>query len=259
MKFHLDPDLVSFFSETEPLFDQIMRLEGKVFRNQNGRRTFRIFFGNKPYFIKVHSGVGWKEIFKNLFQLHLPILSAKTEYLAIKKLQASQVATARVVGYGWRGINPAKIESFILMEELLPTVSLETMGESWTLQNPSFSFKKNLIKEVANLARKVHELGINHRDFYVCHLLLDLKTAFKNNDNKLYLIDVHRAQIRNKVPLRWLLKDLAGLYFSSKNFNLTRGDLFRFICEYRSASLRKIWQTEKPFWEKIKMKGESMW
>lgn len=259
MKLHLDPDLLPFFSGTDPLFDQIMRLNGKLFRNQNGRRTFRIFLGHKSYFIKVHSGIGWKEIWKNLFQWRTPITSAKTEYLAIKKLNSLNVPVPRVVGYGWRGINPAKKKSFILMEELSPTVSLETLGESWLLQNHSCSFKRGLIKEVATLARTMHEFGINHRDFYVCHLLLDLKTAFKHNHSKLYLIDVHRAQIRHKVPFRWLLKDLIGLYFSSKNFNLTKRDLFRFICEYRGKPLRTIWNAEKLFWKKIKTQGESTW
>jgi len=31
-------------------------------------------------------------------------------------------------------------------------------------------------------------------------------------DFKLYLIDLHRVQIREKVPHRWRVKDLAGLF-----------------------------------------------
>jgi hypothetical protein len=43
------------------------------------------------------------------------------------------------------------------------------------------------------------------------------------------LIDLHRAQLRKKTPRRWVVKDVAGLYFSVMDIGLTQRDLFRFV------------------------------
>ena len=86
MIFYLDPLLQKKFSDPKNLFDQIMSLRGETFRTLENRRTQKIKIGDKYYFIKQHYGIGWKEIFKNLFQLRLPVLSAKNEWQAIQKL-----------------------------------------------------------------------------------------------------------------------------------------------------------------------------
>ena len=65
---YLHPELTKYFSTSQSLFDQIMSLGGESFRHQNGRLAQRIQLGDKSYFIKQHSGVGWKEIIKNLLQ-----------------------------------------------------------------------------------------------------------------------------------------------------------------------------------------------
>jgi len=69
----------------------------------------------------------------------------------------------------------------------------------------------------------MHENGANHRDYYLCHFLLDLPEN-DLNQMKLYMIDLHRMQLRRKTPLRWTVKDIAGLYFSSMDIGIKRGD-----------------------------------
>ncbi|MST95429.1 MAG: hypothetical protein EXS33_09230 [Pedosphaera sp.] len=41
---------------------------------------------------------------------------------------------------------------------------------------------------------------------------------------ELFVIDLHRAQLRDRVPARWLVKDLGGLLFSALDCGLTRRD-----------------------------------
>jgi heptose I phosphotransferase len=229
----------------------MMNLQGECFRQLDGRLTQRILLHEKQYFIKQHTGVGWKEIFKNLLQGRWPVLSAKDEWLAINKLQSIGIAVPTIAGYGVCGINPARIQSFILLEELAPIVSLEDLTTNWKKLPPSFVEKKALITQVAHIARVMHDAGINHRDFYLCHFLL--KNA------QLYLIDLHRAQIRSKTPTRWSIKDLAGLYFSSKEIGLTKRDIFRFMLEYNAISLKEIFQTKKTYWHKVKKRGERLY
>lgn len=250
---YLHHDVKSYFSEKSDLFEQIMMLRGQCFRHEKGRRTQNIRLGNNSYFIKQHTGVGWKEIFKNLLQLRWPVISAKNEWLAIQQLNRLNVAVPALMGYGSRGAHPAYIQSFVLMEALTNTISLEELCASWKEKPPSFVFKQKLIAEVARIARVLHENGINHRDFYICHFLLDL------SQTKLYLIDLHRAQIRKFLPERWVVKDLTGLYFSSKQIGLTKRDFFRFMTIYRQKPLKVLLKEEKFFWEKVKRRGEILY
>ena len=231
-----------------------MALRGEQFRNLEGRVTQRIKLGDKTYFIKQHHGIGWKEIIKNLVQLRQPVLGAKNEWKAIEKLRALGVDVPMVAGYGQRGTDPSHMQSFILMEELTPVISLEDLCAGWKKVPPAFAFKRRLIEQVARIARTLHQNGINHRDFYICHFLLDA-----NRQQTLYLIDLHRAQIRNAIPERWIVKDLAGLYFSSKECGLTQRDLFRFMQVYREKTLRELIRTENEFWQKVKTRGEQLY
>lgn len=253
----LHPDIKKGFTNQKNLFTQLMDLRGQVFRALEGRRTQRIEIDRKHYYIKQHFGVGWKEIFKNLFQLRLPIISARNEWLALQRLQTLNILTQEIMGYGWQGINPATRQSFLITRELPTFITLEDLGKKWRQEHPLFKSKQQIIAEVAKIAKTLHENGINHRDFYICHFLLDL-IEYNNGLIKLYLIDLHRAQIRQRVPMRWQIKDLAGLYFSSKEIGLTQRDLWRFIKLYRGQSLRDVLNKETAFWQKVKKRGDKL-
>ncbi|MDR3492329.1 MAG: lipopolysaccharide core heptose(I) kinase RfaP [Gammaproteobacteria bacterium] len=252
----LNAELKKYFFQDEDLFTQIMTIRGEIFREVQGRCTQRIVLGDHTYFLKQHYGVGWKEIFKNFFQLNWPVLGAKNEWLAIKRLQELGIPTMDVVGYGCRGINPARLESFILTRELTDTISLEDYCRDWHITLPPVQMKRKLIRSVADIARKLHENGVNHRDFYLCHFLLKKESL---PQLELFLIDLHRAQVRQHVPERWVIKDVAGLYFSSKDIGLTTRDLLRFVREYRQQPLRTILLNEKIFWQKVKQRGDKLY
>ncbi len=249
---YLDPDLQGCFQGAAPLFDQLMALSGQSYRALEGRATLRVNLRGQDYFIKQHRGVGWREILKNVCQLKWPVVSARNEWQALQKLQALGILAPKVVAYGERGWNPAKRESFVMMEAVAPVVSLEELTAEWKKQPPSYALKRQLMQETARIARTMHENGINHRDFYICHLLL-------NHDMQLYVIDLHRAQIRKHVPERWVIKDLAALYFSSLDAGLTKRDYFRFMKDYRKLPLRDILRHEKEFWQKVKNRGDELY
>lgn len=253
MMFTLDPIIKLHLDSHQNYFDQIMSLRGEIFRELENRRTIKIKLGEKYYFIKQHFGIGWKEIFKNFFQFRLPIFSAKNEWQAIQKLHSLHIATQKIVGYGVRGYNPATLHSFLITEALPDTISLEEYGKSWKNNPPAYSLKHSLIRCIAHIARVLHENGMNHRDFYLCHFLLS------KNSQDLYLIDLHRAHIRKVTPKRWILKDLAGLYFSSKEMGLSSRDLLRFLKEYRNKPLRKLLNKESAFWRKVKQRGDKLY
>ena len=75
----------------------------------------------------------------------------------------------------------------------------------------------------------------------------------------LYVIDLHRTQVRGKVPLRWLEKDMAGLHFSSLDAGLTVRDRLRFICVYENRPLRIVVGNPSGFWAKIDRKANKLY
>jgi heptose I phosphotransferase len=86
----------------------------------------------------------------------------------------------------------------------------------------------------------MHRGGVNHRDFYICHFLLQLDPPPTADALKLSIIDLHRAQVRERTPLRWRDKDLASLHFSALDIGLTRRDRLRFLRTYFGQPLREI-------------------
>jgi len=243
-------------------FEQLFALEGRVYKEQQGRKTLRFTLDGKHYFAKLHNGVGWKEIIKYLLQLRLPVLGAQNEWRAIQRLEQLGIKTMRLLGYGKRGWNPARLQSFVITEELANTLSLEKFCCDWPMSPPSYALKRALITKVAEIARTLHEHGINHRDFYICHFLLDISAGVERIDPRhlnLYLIDLHRMQIRRRIPWRWRVKDIAALYFSSMHIGLTSRDLLRFIRVYRNKPLRASLSEDKVFWWHVRRRGIALY
>lgn len=256
----LRPDIHTHFPGSEAaVFDRVMNLDGEVFRSIARRRTLRLTLDGKGYFAKIHQGVGWKEIVKNLFQLRLPVLGARNEWRAIRRLDELGVATMTIAGFGERGVPPAWLQSFLITDELANTASLEDYCRSWPTDPPPVRLKRALIEKVANIAERLHNNGVNHRDFYICHFLLELDSAtapYSPGKLVLSLIDLHRVQLRSRTPRRWIVKDLAGLYFSSMDIGLTRRDLLRFMRSYRGRPLREILVGERRFWKAVTVKAQ---
>ncbi|PHS73650.1 MAG: lipopolysaccharide core heptose(I) kinase RfaP [Cycloclasticus sp.] len=244
-----------------PSFDELMALDGEMYRQVARRKTFKFNLNGNEYFAKVHNGVGWSEIIKNLVQGRKAVLGAKNEYDAIHALTKLGIKTMTLAAYGQRGSNVAELESFVITESLEPAVSLEDFCVDWVATPPTVALKRALIERVAVIARQLHEEGINHRDLYICHFLIktaDLENESDLDDLPLYLIDLHRVQIRSKTPVRWLVKDLAALYFSSMEIGLTHRDFYRFVRVYTQNNLRAEFTQRKGFWKRVESKALSL-
>lgn len=235
--------------ENKDPFREVDNLYGEVVRQMNGRRTLRFELAGHGYYLKSHKGVGWKEIFKNILQLKRPALGARDEYEAIRKLESLKIDTMTVAAFGERGNNPAKRESFLITEELCNTQSLEDFCMNWPQNPPTFQRKLALTRRLAWTVGTMHENGINHRDCYLCHFLLDLSTT-DIAVPQLFVIDLHRAQIRTEVPRHYLLKDLGGLWFSAMDIGLTRRDLFRFLKSYTGQTLHELME-KRTLWQQV--------
>lgn len=226
-------------------FEEVEKINGDVHRQIKTRQTIRFDFQGKSYFLKLHHGTTYGEVFKNLFTGKLPVLGADREWRAIHELSKIGVDTMHGVAFGQKGCNPVKRTSFIITEDLSPAISLEDYCREWKTNPPEFSTKLMLIERVAEMVYKMHSLGINHRDCYICHFLLHLPFNGEKKDLKISIIDLHRAQFRSKVPLRWRNKDLIGLYYSCLNIGLSAKDYYRFLKIYFQKPLKEIFKAEK--------------
>ena len=231
------------------IFKACMQLQGEAFRDVPGRKTMQISLGSRSYFIKQHFGVGWREVFKNLLSLKLPILGAMTEVRAIQKLNEIGIATTPLVAYGQCGCNPATIQSFVLTEDLGNIISLEEILMDNKSYPMSAQSKQLMMTAVAQVATKLHIAGLCHRDFYLCHFVLSRQNAAIDNYD-LHLIDLHRMLHNQSLNGDAVMKDIAGLYFSMLQNGLGVQDLNSFKQHYLPQNAF--------FWVKVEMRANKL-
>lgn len=280
MTLYLNQEFDALWQGKDP-FAEVDLIQGKVYRQLEGRRTLRFEVAGKGYFLKSHKGVGWREIIKNLLQFRLPILGAANEKNAILKLEEAGVATMSMAAYGSRGLNPARQESFIVTEAIEPSISLEDLAIEWRSKPPTAMEKRKFLMAVCDMTRRMHETGVNHRDFYICHFLFSpaegslispaegslfspaegslIDQAEGAEPLDLKLIDLHRALIHADMPFRWRLKDLASLYYSAFDVPLTKRDKLRFIKHYSGLPLREALQQDAVLWKKVRKKAKKLY
>ena len=239
----LNKELESLFLSGDP-FLVAEDIQGEVFRQTANRITKEFTFEGNKYFIKLHYGVGWKEIFKNLIKLRVPTLGAFPEWKALKKLKSLGIDCPEPVGFYSKGINPSNIRSFLVTRSLINTISIEEALNKGKFQDLDFPTKKRFIEKVALISRNLHNNGINHRDYYLCHFHVDSNLDV---EKEIYLIDLHRAQLRTFVPTRWASKDIGGLFHSAMGFKLTERDFYRFIKTYFQCSLNEVLRAHAKF------------
>jgi heptose I phosphotransferase len=82
---------------------------------------------------------------------------------------------------------------------------------------------------VAELARRFHDAGFVHKDFYLGHILVVRGAA----EPALFLIDLQRAVKPCCLRERWITKDLGALAYSALRVGVSRAevmDLYRAYC-----------------------------
>ncbi len=252
--------MISIKSKYKKLFadfksiDDFLQIDIDIVRIFKNRTTGYFEISGHGFYIKKHSACGTAAILKELLHLRQPQIGAVHEKAALEKLKTIGIDTINVVAFGQDGKLLSRQRSFLVTKEQTNVLSLETICRDWPAKPPSVKFKFGLITQVASIAKKMHDAGMNHRDFYICHFLLDITggaVEFENRTPRLFLIDLHRAQIRSKIPIRWRIKDIGGLYFSAMDIGLTRNDIYRFIRIYTGKSLRETFEQDKYFWKSV--------
>ena len=250
-------------------FEEVEKITGDVARALESRRTLRFEVDGKGYYLKLHHGISLKEVFKSLIRLRLPVLGADREWLACERLKAHGVGVMTPVAFGQKGLNPLRRTSFIITEEIAPSTALAWYCEQWRTTPPDFDVKQRILRRVASMVREMHACGINHRDCYLVHFLMNLPFDGSEESLKLSLIDLHRAQLRDTPPpTRWRDKDLIGLYYSSMTCGIRRTDRARFLKIYfntpeltvkeiiaRNPTIRGYRKEAMRIWDRTRVRG----
>lgn len=253
MKLELPNYLLRLFHQgkTEAeIFDWFMQVKGRVYRDMPGRLTQQVKLAERSLFIKQHFGVGWGEVIKNLIALRWPVVGAETEVDAILACQRAGIDTTPLVGYGVKGQLPPTQQSFLITEDLGDIEPLESYCGAWKLNPPSVEHKRELIRQVAMIVRKLHQNGMNHRDLYLCHFCID-RPKLVSGEIRLYLIDLHRVGRQAKISDANRLKDLAALYFSAMDCGLSIKDYWRFLHIYFEERPSVVIRNNRKFWYKL--------
>jgi heptose I phosphotransferase len=255
MLLELSEELCDALPEGVDPFDWFLRGDGEVHREVKNRLTYEARLGdNLHFYVKRHLGCGWGEVFKDWYRFRKPVVSARTEWEGAATLAAAGVRVPKVLGKGERGRYPHAIESFVVLDALENCETLEHFKDGWMNFTGSrwVSLKRALIEELASIGQTMHAQGINHRDFYINHFLINrdlIRDWQPGQAIPLNLIDLHRVQHRSQVPHRWLVKDLASLLFSALDVGLTSADCGRYLRTYLGSDWKaslgdntKLWQ-----------------
>lgn len=115
------------------------------------------------------------------------------------------------------------LEGFTPLHEYIPVrlrdpLSADARGLKW-----------EIIRRLAECARRMHEAAYFHRDLYLCHFFVRENPQARGGI-ELILIDYTR--LTRSYRNRWQVKDLAQLLFSADCPEITSADCLRFFKHY---------------------------
>ncbi len=143
-----------------------------------------------------------------------------------------------------------KLQSFLAIEELTDMLPLhEAIPLAARQLDPAAfrTWKAGLTRELARLARFLHERSSFHKDFYLCHFFIaradtnEVPTAWTK---RVFLIDFHRLKHHPLTWMFWISKDLGQLLYSSEVEGVDARDRLRFWHAYfggRRGTLSGRW------------------
>ena len=253
---YLRADIKAVWQDQDAL-DTAFALEGEVFRDMPGRRTLKVAVGEKDYFVKLHYGVGWGEVIKNWLQFKRPVIGAQNEYDACRELAELGIAAPLPAAFAVSNGSIASQRSFILCDELKGYTTLEDLTLAWANNPPSGLLRHQLLVAVAKFARAFHGHGFIHRDFYICHILIE-DAALVRGEIKLAVLDLHRARRFPRIPARWLKRDMAALLFSTMDIPLSQSEWLRFLRIYVGRPLRTEFSERANFWAAVVKRAHAL-
>ncbi len=229
-------------------------MDGEMVRNVAGRQTLRVELDGGAFYLKRHRGVGMAEVLKNWLVGKRPVVGALNEFEACQHLQACGLTAPRVAAFAQDDAWAPGRSSFILTDALEGYEDLKVRTLRWLEVPPTPEEKRRLVMRVADFARRFHQAGLVHRDFYLCHLLEHADAA-----RDLGVLDLHRALIFDEIPESWRRKDLAALLYSALDLPLGWRAWLRFVRVYTGRPLREVFREDGAFWRSVYRRARALY
>ena len=197
----------------------------------SSRQTYRLQTeAGHTLYLKLYREIDPPSRFAGLFARRFDS-PASREWFVLEKLHQLGVPTMH---------GAACIEEFDgdVKRAALLTIGLEAQRSLQTLimedlsEFPQAARRQSIARELGGILKRMHDGGVNHRDFYLVHIRVA-------QDDTLYVTDLNRADIRKRVTRRWRVKDLAALLHSAPHSVVTNTDKARVIKAYLGTRLRE--------------------
>ncbi|MBM3993571.1 MAG: lipopolysaccharide kinase [Planctomycetes bacterium] len=140
-----------------------------------------------------------------------------------------------------------KLQSFLAVEELTDMLPLHEAIPLASRQLDSVTFrtwKAGLAREMARLARILHDNYCFHKDFYLCHFFIARADTIcvPTWTNRVFMIDFHRLAYHPWTRAFWQTKDIGQLLFSSDDVEgIDARDRLRFWRAYLGPDRHTRW------------------
>jgi heptose I phosphotransferase len=136
-----------------------------------------------------------------------------------------------------------KLQSFLAIEELTDMLPLHEAIPLAARQLDPATFriwKAGLIRELARLARFLHDRNRFHKDLYLCHFFIHRAdiTRVPTWANRVFMIDFHRLAEHTLTWRFWISKDIGQLLYSSDVAGIDARDRLRFWRAYMGPDRR---------------------
>ncbi len=225
-------------------FEQVMNTRvGRCLRVLPDRENWYLPAATGMY-LKKHHTRAWRTRIATALGLALPASPGRVEAQNAVALQSLGIDVMPLMAYGEKLRTDGGLESFLLSEELDGYWELQDLVERRFPPRkhgvPLDPALRRLIVQVADIARRFHAAGFNHRDFYCCHFLVK-ETSPGECDVR--LIDLQRVQRRRWFRRRWIVKDLAQLASMSPDDRIGCREKILFLRTY--LGVRKLRPQDK--------------
>jgi len=250
-------------------FDSFESINGDSVKKIEARSVIRFQLTHQnqknAIYLKRHNleFVGFSRLFSRFFP-KWGLSQGRLEFENICDFRNSNLPTVIPVAAGEKFFRFFWAESFLITEDFSPYISLETLLEDRPhfYTGPEGKLKKRiLINEIAVLARKMHQNGLNHRDFNATHILLHYDNG--SDVPKIALFDLQRINRNRFSKFRWKIKSLARLNYTLPDDIFSAEDKLNIFLSYKGKkrlnpkdSLEWLWIKRKT--AKIKRHTEKM-
>lgn len=233
-------------------FDRGQNLAKENLAAHRSRLQFEIHSPQTTLFLKRYKNTPPLAQLKNWLSHRRRISLACCDIEPAKKLAAIGINTAKTIAFGRQNGLLFEKRSFSITKKIPNAESLEKklptcFNGPATVEN--LKLRKDFIVQLAYFVKKFHHAGFRHRDLYLCHIFLDA-------DGNFFLIDLARVFKPKLLAKRFLIKDIAQLYYSAPGRYFTKADRMRFY--FALTGKNKLNRKDKIFISKVKNKAKAM-